>query len=537
MASPLAAQNRSGWERVRLKLKWRHQFQFAGYYAALERGYYRDAGFEVAIQPARPGDDPVKDVVEGRADFGVASSELVVHYARGAPVVVLAVIFQHSPLTLFARRDAGIEDVHDLIGKRVALASSEAELFAYLAREGVPASRLQREEHDFSVKGLLEGRFDALAGYATDERWSLRGEADRYLQLSPRSSGIDFYGDALFTSRRRAANTPDRVEAFRAATLRGWTWALRNQAEAAALVHDRYAPDLTLDKLQFEAQQTAAHVQPDLVEIGHQYQGRWQHILETYQEVGLIARDDRLDLGGLLYRPAVRVDARAAAWSILGGGVAVSIAGWIALRFYRLNRGLARQLVENRLLQEELRQLATVDPLTRLYNRRHLMDTMERELARARREDTPLGVVMIDVDGFKEINDVHGHAVGDQVLERIGEHLRASCRGSDLPCRYGGDEFVVVMPGAGAEVMAERVAGWLAQVSDMPFRGHHDFRVTFSAGVASFPGHGQTPAALLRAADEAVYAAKEAGRNRVTVAPSAPDAPSSTPVASAHPTS
>jgi diguanylate cyclase (GGDEF)-like protein len=165
------------------------------------------------------------------------------------------------------------------------------------------------------------------------------------------------------------------------------------------------------------------------------------------------------------------------------------------------------------------------------------MDTMERELARARREDTPLGVVMIDVDGFKEINDVHGHAVGDQVLERIGEHLRASCRGSDLPCRYGGDEFVVVMPGAGAEVMAERVAGWLAQVSDIPFRGHHDFRVTFSAGVASFPGHGQTPAALLRAADEAVYAAKEAGRNRVTVAPSAPDAPSSTPVASAHPTS
>jgi diguanylate cyclase (GGDEF)-like protein len=505
-------------DSVRLKLKWRHQFQFAGYYAALERGYYRDAGLVVTIEAARPGDDPVQDVLSRKADFGVASSELVVHYARGAPVVVLAVIFQHSPLTLFARRDAGIEGVHDLVGKRVALASSEAELFAYLAREGVPVSRLERVEHDFSVTGLLEGRIDALAGYSTDELWSLRGAVERYVQLSPRSSGIDFYGDALFTSRGEIALAPGRVEAFRAASLRGWAWALSHPAEAAALVHERYAPDLPIEKLRFEAQQTTDHVQPDLVEIGHNYQGRWQHILETYQGLGMVPRDESLDLEGLIYRPATPFDVRAAAWGVLGGGVAVAIVGWIAARFYRLNRGLARQLEENRLLQEELRQLAMVDPLTRLYNRRHLIDTAERELARARREGSPLGLVMIDVDGFKEINDVHGHAAGDQVLERIGDHLRASCRGSDLPCRYGGDEFVVVMAGAGAEVMAERVAGWLAQVAAITFRGHGDFRVTFSAGVASYPKHAETPDGLLRAADEAVYAAKEAGRNRVNIA-------------------
>ena len=104
-----AAEARSGdLVSVRVQLKWRHQFQFAGFYTALEKGYYREAGFDVTIIPATPGTDPVDTVLKGGADFGVASSELVLRYAKGDPVVVLATIFQHSPLTLFVRRDAGI---------------------------------------------------------------------------------------------------------------------------------------------------------------------------------------------------------------------------------------------------------------------------------------------------------------------------------------------------------------------------------------------------------------------------------------------
>src|SRR4030095_1717703 len=106
---------------VRLQLKWRHQFQFAGFYTALEKGYYREAGFNVTIIPAAPGIDPVETVLKGEADFGVASSELVLRYAKGDPVVVLASILQHSPLALFVRRDSGIETVHDLAGRKVAL--------------------------------------------------------------------------------------------------------------------------------------------------------------------------------------------------------------------------------------------------------------------------------------------------------------------------------------------------------------------------------------------------------------------------------
>ena len=95
-------------EKVVLQLKWQHQFQFAGYYAAQEQGYYREAGLEVEIREAAPGSDPVRQVLQGEAQYGVGSSSLVLQRHRGAPVVVLAVIFQHSPLVLLSRRDSGI---------------------------------------------------------------------------------------------------------------------------------------------------------------------------------------------------------------------------------------------------------------------------------------------------------------------------------------------------------------------------------------------------------------------------------------------
>lgn len=177
---------------VRLQLKWRHQFQFAGFYTALEKGYYREVGLAVTIIPATPGTDPVETVLKGGAEFGVASSELVLRYAKGDPVVVLASIFQHSPLALFVRRDAGIETVHDLAGHKVALAPWETEIFAYLQREHVPVDQLQLVQHDYSVDTLVQGRVDALAGYETDESY--------YLQQTGGSTASSRLAPAAWTS-------------------------------------------------------------------------------------------------------------------------------------------------------------------------------------------------------------------------------------------------------------------------------------------------------------------------------------------------
>src|SRR5215467_139724 len=157
-------------ERITLQLKWKHQFQFAGYYAAIEKGYYRDAGFDVTLVESNGSDDPVDVVLADKAQFGVGASELALHRARGKPVVVLATILQHSPLVLIAA-GGNDESIHDLEGKRLMLVSYELELMAYLAREGLTVGKFQLLPHSYSPTDLIAGKVDALSGYATDEPW------------------------------------------------------------------------------------------------------------------------------------------------------------------------------------------------------------------------------------------------------------------------------------------------------------------------------------------------------------------------------
>jgi diguanylate cyclase (GGDEF)-like protein len=508
---------------VRLQLKWRHQFQFAGFYAALEKGYYREAGFAVTIIAGTPGTDPVDTVLNGAADFGVASSELVLRYAKGDPVVVLASIFQHSPLTLFARGDAGINTVRDLVGHKVAVASWETEIFAYLQREQVAIDRLQLVQHDYTVDTLVQGRVDALAGYETDESYYLQQSGTRYRQFSPRSSGVDFYGDTLFTTRATVARQPERVEAFRAASLRGWEYALAHQEEVAALIHARYAPELPVEKLRFEAERMIPLVRPDLVELGHTHVGRWQHILEVYRELGFAPGGGDIDLRRLIYQPPRPTDLRWLLWVLAAAAAILGLVTWIARRFYRLSWRLRQQLEENRRLQDELRALTIVDPLTGLHNRRHFDTVCTTEWERARRDRRPLAVLFIDIDYFKSYNDCYGHRAGDDCLAAVGKAVRQSLqRPADVAVRYGGDEFVVLLPDTdtdGALDVARRVLAAIAAL-DIPHATSPLGRVTSSIGVGDLvPGPKHTFQELLDRADRALYAAKQAGRNAVMATP------------------
>ncbi len=181
------------------------------------------------------------------------------------------------------------------------------------------------------------------------------------------------------------------------------------------------------------------------------------------------------------------------------------------------NETLTRHVAEIEVLHAQLREQAIRDPLTGLYNRRYLTETLERELSRAARTNEPVAVAIIDVDHFKAINDTYGHRAGDRVLEALGAVLRNGTRRSDVVCRHGGEEFTILMPGATARVAAQRAEALRAHVaeSETPHEGGR-IRLTLSIGVAAFP---ECPDgdALLRAADEALYAAKDAGRNRVVV--------------------
>lgn len=183
------------------------------------------------------------------------------------------------------------------------------------------------------------------------------------------------------------------------------------------------------------------------------------------------------------------------------------------------NSRLRQKLAEIQSLQTKLTEQAIRDPLTKLYNRRFLQETLTRELAQAMRTQKPLSVVIIDLDHFKRINDAHGHYAGDRLLEALGDLLRSYTRGSDVACRYGGEEFVIVMPGAPLDVAAERADELRRAFAALrTSAGTTSFSATFSAGVASYPQNGETTDQLLDAADQAMYAAKGAGRNCVLTA-------------------
>lgn len=193
--------------------------------------------------------------------------------------------------------------------------------------------------------------------------------------------------------------------------------------------------------------------------------------------------------------------------SITRQQLAVAVGETVKLSLYNLN------------LREELRGQAIHDSLTGLCNRRYLEENLERELHRARRGNSPLCVVMLDFDNFKPFNDTFGHDAGDSLLRQMGQMLREKLRKSDIACRYGGDEFVLVLPDSSLADAHRRVEQIRVLVKELQIR--HDGppldTITVSAGVAAAPEHHSTAAELLQAADNAMYAAKQAGRDRVVV--------------------
>jgi PAS domain S-box-containing protein len=333
-------------EPVTLQLKWKHAFQFAGYYAAVEQGFYREAGLDVTLREAAPGLNPVDEVVKGHAQFGTGSSSLLLEYQSGRPVVALAAIFQHSPLVLIAPAGRGIDSIHDLLGRRIMLEPQSDELLAYLQREGVPADRLLKVPHSHSTQELVNGEVDAISAYSSYEPFFLRKEKFAYQIFSPRAAGIDFYGDNLFTSVEQIRDHPERVKAFRAASLKGWEYAMENPDAIIELIVSKYAPSTERDLLRFEAEAMQRLIQPNLVNIGYMHLGRWQHIADTYAGFGMVPADPP-PLEAFLYQAESKADL---GWFYramgLAAGILLIVSG-IAFYILRVNRRLQVAMEES----------------------------------------------------------------------------------------------------------------------------------------------------------------------------------------------
>lgn len=500
-------------EKVTLQLKWSHAFQFAGYYAAKEKGYYRDVGIDVEIHEATPGTNVPDDVIRGKAQFGIGTSSLLLERNAGKPVVALAVIFQHSPLVLVAAKTNPTQTIHDLVNKRMMMEPQAEEILAYLKQEGVTIEQLQLLKHSFKPEDLLQGTVDVMTAYSTNERFFLDQAKFAYHTYTPRSAGIDFYGDNLFTSEQEIKKHPERAKAFRAASLKGWQYAMTHPDEIIKLILNKYPTSYTRDFLRFEAKEMLPLLQPLLVEMGYMNQGRWRHIANTYANLGMMPADFPLD--GFLYNPNPQHDL---SWVYRALGVAllaILSIGSLALYIYRTKRKLDLALAESKQAEELIWKQANLDPLTNLPNRRMFRNRLSQEMKKADRSGKKLALMFLDLDHFKEVNDIHGHDKGDLLLVDAARRLQQCVCDSDKLARLGGDEFTIIMEQVDGPHSIEHVANTVLAKLAEPYQLELEAAyISASIGITIYPTDAHDLDSLLKNADQAMYAAKEHGRNR-----------------------
>ncbi|OQX20751.1 MAG: hypothetical protein BWK76_00105 [Desulfobulbaceae bacterium A2] len=347
-------QSEAGLKPVTLQLTWKHQFQFAGYYAAVEQGFYRDAGFDVTIVEGASDRRPIEEVVSGRANYGVAKAELLLNRLQGNPVVALAAIFQHSAIIMLAKQESGINSPQDMIGKQVMLLPGDdaAEYLAMFKSEGVSLDKVRIIPATYNIDDLIAGKTDVFNAYITNEPHTLAQKGIPASIISPITYGIDFYGDCLFTSEQEIHTRPDQVKAFRAASLRGWEYAMAHPEEMIDVIVGKYGVKKSREHLRFEAEAMRKLMLPDLVEIGLMNPGRCRHMADTYVALGMA--EAGYSLQGFMYDPNPTPDY---SWvpRVLGIGIVIvlltSSAFFILLRF---NTKLRSEVAQRRQAEEKL---------------------------------------------------------------------------------------------------------------------------------------------------------------------------------------
>jgi ABC-type nitrate/sulfonate/bicarbonate transport system substrate-binding protein len=279
-------------EKVSIQLNWFHQFQFAGYYAAKEQGFYQELGFEVELREFN-GKGAIEDyVLDGRSQYGINDSSLIVAKSKGKPVVIVAQIFQHSPATLATLRSSGISTPFDLIGKRIladSVSESNAPIIAMLKQAGVDMSEYTWQEESYQFSALEQGDTDAVLIYNTDEPFKFNEEDVDIFIIDPRDYGIDFYGDNLFTSEAEVKNHPQRAQAIRQATIKGWKYALSHQSEMIEMIFKKYnSQKKSIAHLTFEANEINKIILAKFIPIGSMTTTRMEKTAEIYHQLGMI---------------------------------------------------------------------------------------------------------------------------------------------------------------------------------------------------------------------------------------------------------
>jgi len=265
-------------DSVTIRLKWLNQAQFAGFYVAQEKGYYKAEGLDVNIQPGGPDFPAVQMVTGGNEQFGVTGADqILIARSKGVPVVALAVVYRRNPFVLFSLAKSGIKGPADYVGKKVGVKIGGNEELIYravMAKAKVDTSTLTEVPVKFDITPLLTGTIDVWPGYLINEVLAAKEKGFEVNIIYPSDYGIDLYADTLFTTEAMIRDKPDVVGKFVAATLKGWDSAMAAPEEAAKITV-KFGDKLTYDHELAMVKASIPLLKPDSKPVGYMDQAAW----------------------------------------------------------------------------------------------------------------------------------------------------------------------------------------------------------------------------------------------------------------------
>ena len=301
----LQAENR----KTTLVLPWKHQFQFAGYYVAKEMGYYAEAGLDIAIKEYDLKRDNTKVVSLNKYEFGVGHSSLILDRLNKYPnIILLNAIFQSSPTVLLALKNSNIHTISDIAGKTVMMSKDQAHtasINAMLYSEGLAQNSFHVVDTSFTPNDLIQKNSDLMFSYSSNEPYLLEQKGIEYIQFNPKDYGYNFYSDILFTSTTMLKKEPLIVDAFVAASLKGWHYAFTHIDESVEIILQHYnTQNKSKGALQYEAKVLKKLAFIEGVKFGSINPIRVNEIATTYKLLGLVSNPQQIDFNSFIYQTA-----------------------------------------------------------------------------------------------------------------------------------------------------------------------------------------------------------------------------------------
>ena len=291
-------------EKITLQLQWKHQFQFAGYYMAKEKGFYKKAGLNVDIKEFFNGMDTVDIVISNKATYGIGRPSLIIDKSNQTDVVLLSAIFQSSPHVIMATEESGIKTIKDFKNKRLMTSGdyiNDVALISMVFSKKIQLKDLTFQKPSFDVKNLINGKTDLMASYISNEPFRLKKLGSQPIIFDPKDYGFDFYSDIIFTGKNEIQNYSNRAKRFNHASLKGWEYAFNNIDETVELILNKYnTQNKTKEALIYEANKLKELAYYKTNKLGEIKKEKIEKIYDIYNVMGFIK--NKIDFDELIFK-------------------------------------------------------------------------------------------------------------------------------------------------------------------------------------------------------------------------------------------